>query len=105
MRKILILTSLMLLGGCAAPIEYTGIDYPTSSPVYTPSQPPLINYNTSYLQQALQDSMRESEKMRQFTIRSTNRQELVNRLEQFQIANRRLNELLQNPWNGFYLLQ
>jgi hypothetical protein len=105
MRKTLLIILLITLTGCAAPIEYTGIDYPTSSPVYTPSQPPLINYNSSYLQQALQDSMRESEKMRQFNIRSTNRQELINRLEQFQIANRRLNELLQNPWNGFYLLQ
>jgi len=105
MRKTLLIASLVLLTGCATPIEYTGIDYPTSSPVYTPYQPPLINYNTAYLEQSLQDSMRESEKMRQFTTRSTNRQELVNRLEAFQVANRRLSQLLQNPWNGFYLLQ
>jgi hypothetical protein len=48
--------------------------------------------------------MRESEEMKQFAFQSTNRQELINRLEEFQIANRRLNEQLQNPWNGFYLL-
>jgi hypothetical protein len=104
MKKILLALTL-ICSGCTSQIEYTGIDYPTQSPVYTPTQPPLINYNTLYLQQALQDSMRESERMKQFNLKSTNRQEVINRIEEFQVANRRLRELLQNPWNGFYLLQ
>lgn len=102
--KKLLLISVLACGGCTTPIQYTGIDYPTQSPVYTPYQPPLINYNTSHLQQALQDSMRESENMREFLYTTSNRQELINRIETFQRANRSLNELLQNPWNGFYLL-
>ena len=103
-NKVLTLQLVLLLSGCAIPPKYVGIDYPKQSPTYTPTQPPLINYNTAYLELALQDSMRESEKMKQFCLQSTNREELINRLQAFQIANRQLNELLQNPWNGFYLL-
>jgi hypothetical protein len=102
MKRLLLLS--LICSGCAVPPKYVGVDYPTQSPNYTPTQPPLINYNTSRLEQYLNDSMRESEELKQFAFQSTNRQELINRLETFQIANRRLNELLQNPWNGFYLL-
>jgi hypothetical protein len=104
MRKTLLIIT-VLVTGCAGGPEYVGIDYPVQSPTYASCQPPLINYNTSHLQQYLNDSMRASEELKQFTFQSTNRQEVINRVEQFQIANRRLNELLQNPWNGFYLLR
>jgi hypothetical protein len=103
MRKALLITAIIITG-CAVPPKYVGVDYPTQSPTYTTFQPPLINYNTAHLEQSLQDSMRESEKMKQFAFQSTNRQELINRIETFQASNRRLNELLQNPWNGYYLL-
>lgn len=102
MKKLLLVS--LICGGCASQPIYTGIDYPTQSPIYTPYQPPLINYNTTNLQQTLLDSMREAENMKQFAFQSTNRQELIKRLEIFQKANQDLNVLLQNPWNGYYLL-
>lgn len=103
-KKQIFCLQLICLVGCAVPPKYVGIDYPTQSPAYTTFQPPLINYNTAHLEQSLQDSMRESEKMKQFAFQSTNRQELINKIIIFQKANRDLNNLLQNPWNGFYLL-
>ena len=102
MKKLLLVS--LICAGCSVLPKYVGIDYPTQSPTYTTFQPPLINYNTAHLEQSLQDSMRESEKMKQFALQATDRQELVNRLIIFQNANRRLNELLKNPWNGYYLL-
>lgn len=68
------------------------------------SYPPIINYNTLPLQQALINTDRESEKLKEFVSRSSYRQELLQALSQSQQANRQFYKLLQNPWNGFYLL-
>lgn len=96
---------LICLVGCASQPIYTGIDYPTQSPNYTPTQPPLINYNTIPLQQALQNSQLEASRLQQFANLSSNRNELSQALINFQNANRNLNAVLQNPWNGFFLLR
>lgn len=68
------------------------------------SYPPFLNYNTQPLQQALRQTDVESEKLKAFVSRSSYRQELHQALIQSEQANRQLYKLLQNPWNGFYLL-
>lgn len=95
----------LLLSGCATYPEYVGIDYPVQSPYYTPTQPPLISYSTQLLQEHLQRTDAESEKLKAFVQQSTNRRDLLNALIQSEQANRRLYQLLQNPWNGFYLMR
>lgn len=95
----------LFLSGCATYPEYVGIDYPVQSPYYTPTQPPLINYNTQYLQEYLQRTNAESEKLKAFVQQSTNRQDLLKALVESEQANRRLYRLLLNPWNGFYLMR
>jgi hypothetical protein len=94
----------LLLTGCTTYPEYVGIDYPTGSPNYTPTQPPLINYNTLPLQEYLVRTDAESIKLEQFVMNSSNREDLLIALRESQQANRRLYQKLQNPWNGFYLL-
>jgi len=103
MRYTLLL--IVLLTGCAIQPEYVGIDYPVTTPYYTPTQPPLINYNTLNLQEHLRRSNDESQRLKDFASRSTNRQDLIQAINNSQIANSRLNQLLQNPWNGFYLMR
>ena len=95
----------LLLTGCTTYPEYVGIDYPTGSPNYTPTQPPLINYNTMPLQVALQESQYRASELQQFVSAASNRNGLSQALLNFQNANRNLNAILQNPWNGFFLLR
>ena len=95
----------LLLTGCTTYPEYVGIDYPTQSPNYTPNQPPLINYNTIPLQMALQESQRQAADLQQFANTASNRNGMSQALINYQNANRNLNAILQNPWNGFYLLK
>lgn len=103
MRITLLLA--LLITGCVTSPEYCGIDYPTQSPNYTPTQPPLINYNTFSLQTALQESQRQASDLQQFANLASNRNGLSQALINYQNANRNLNAILQNPWNGFYLLK
>jgi hypothetical protein len=103
MRKLLLLS--IICSGCAVAPEYVGIDYPVQSPYYTPTQPPLINYNTLPLQEHLRRANSESEQLRLFALRSTNRQDLVQAILQSQAANQRLYYKLKTPWNGFYLMR
>jgi hypothetical protein len=94
----------LFLTGCTTYPEYVGIDYPTGSPNYTPAQPQLIEYNTIPLQEYLVRTDDESVKLEQFVMNSSNREDLLIALREAQQANRRLYLKLQNPWNGFYLL-
>lgn len=87
----------LLLSGCTTYPEYCGINYPT--------QPPLINYNTMPLQVALQESQYRASELQQFVSAASNRNDLSQALLNFQNANRNLNAILQNPWNGFYMLR
>jgi hypothetical protein len=103
MKKYILI--LLLLAGCTTYPEYVGIDYPVQSPYYTPNQPPLINYNTLPLQEYLRRCNSESEQLRQFALRSTNRKDLVQAILQSQAANQVLYYKLKNPWNGFYLMR
>lgn len=103
MHRTLLIT-LLTLTGCTTYPEYVGIDYPTGSPNYTPTQPSLINYNTLSLQEYLIRADDESVKLEQFVLQSSNREDLLIALRESQQANRRLYQKLQNPWNGFYLL-
>lgn len=91
--KYLLLLTVMLTGCVVNGPEIIGLSYP-----------PFLNYNTQPLQQALVDTDRESVKLKAFVSRSSYRQELFQALEVSEQANRRLYKLLQNPWNGFYLL-
>lgn len=104
MHRTLLIT-LLALTGCASYPEYVGIDYPVQSPNYTPTQPPLINYNTVPLQMALQESQRQAGDLQQFANMASNRNGMSQALLDYQNANRNLNAILQNPWNGFYLLK
>lgn len=103
MKKLLLL--LILLSGCTTYPEYVGIDYPVQSPYYTPTQPPLINYNTLPLRTALAESQRKAGELQQFANLTSNRNDMSQALLNYQNANRNLNAILQNPWNGFYLLR
>lgn len=103
-KKQILCFQLICLASCTTYPEYVGIDYPTQSPNYTPTQPPLINYNTLPLQEYLVRADDESVKLEQFILQSSNREDLLIALRESQQANRRLYQKLQNPWNGFYLL-
>lgn len=104
-KKQILCLQLICLTGCTTYPKYVGIDYPVQSPYYTPNQPPLINYNTLPLQQALQNSQREAAELQQFANTASNRNGMSQALLNYQNANRNLNAILQNPWNGFYLLR
>jgi len=103
MKKILLLS--LFAVGCSTYPQYVGVDYPTGSPNYTPTQPPLINYNTLPLQVALSDSQRQASALQQFANLTSNRNDMSQALLNYQNANRNLNAILQNPWNGFYLIK
>lgn len=94
----------LLLTGCVTYPEYVGIDYPVQSPNYTPTQPPLINYNTLPLQEHLLRCDDASVQLEQFLVNTSNREDLLIALRESQQANRRLYQKLTNPWNGYYLL-
>jgi hypothetical protein len=91
--KYLLLLSIFMTGCVVNGPEIIGLSYP-----------PFLNYNTQPLQQALINTDRESVKLKAFVKRSSYRQELLQALNQSEQANRQLYKLLQNPWNGFYLL-
>jgi hypothetical protein len=92
MKKLLLLT--ILLTGCA----YNGPE------IISLNYPPFINYNTQPLQQSLRETDLEATKLEEFVRRSNNRTDLLQALRASQQANRYLYRQLQNPWNGFYLL-
>jgi hypothetical protein len=92
MKKLLLLS--VLFTGCA----YNGPE------IIALNYPPFINYNTQPLQEHLRRVDDESMKLEQFVRRSHNRPELLQALHNSQQANRTLYNQLQNPWNGFYLL-
>lgn len=92
MKKLLLLS--ILLTGCVVNgPEIIGLSYP-----------PFINYNTQPLQEYLRRTDDESMKLKAFVRRSSYREDLLQALNQSEQANRQLYRLLQNPWNGFYLL-
>lgn len=91
--KYLLLLSVLMTGCVVNGPEIIGLSYP-----------PFLNYNTQPLQQALRETDLESGKLKAFVSRSSYRQELLQALNQSEQANRQLYRLLQNPWNGFYLL-
>lgn len=103
MHRTLLLI-LLSATGCSTYPTYVGIDYPTGSPNYTPTQPPLINYNTLPLREYLLRTDDESVKLEEFVMQSSNREDLLIALRESQQVNRRLYQKLLNPWNGFYLL-
>lgn len=93
MKKYLLLLSVFATGcACSGP-QIIGLSYP-----------PFIEYNTQPLQEHLRRTDNESMKLKAFVRRSGNRQDLLQALNQSEQANRQLYQLLQNPWNGFYLL-
>lgn len=102
MKRYLVI---LLLSGCTTYPEYVGVDYPTKCPIYTPTMPPLIDVNTQPLQQALSESHYRAAEIQQFANAASNRNGLSQALLNFQTANRNLNAILQNPWNGFYMLR
>ena len=92
MKKLLLLS--ILFTGCA----YNGPE------IISLNYPPFINYNTQPLQQSLRETDLEATKLEEFVQRSNNRTDLLQALRTSQQANRYLYRQLQNPWNGFYLL-
>lgn len=92
MKKTLLL--LVFLTGCA----YNGPE------IISLNYPPFINYNTQPLQESLRRTDAESVKLQEFVRRSNNRYDLLQAITASQQANRHLYRQLQNPWNGFYLL-
>jgi len=92
MKKLLLLT--VLLTGCA----YNGPE------IISLNYPPFINYNTQPLQEHIRRTDAESMKLEQFVRKSNNRTDLLQTLIASRQANRALYQQLQNPWNGFYLL-
>ena len=92
MKKFLLLSILMT--GCA----YNGPE------IISLNYPPFINYNTQPLQESIRRSDAEAMKLEQFVRRSNNRTELLQTLVNSRRANQALYKQLQNPWNGFYLL-
>lgn len=92
MKKLLLLS--ILMSGCA----YNGPE------IISLNYPPFINYNTQPLQESIRRSDAEAMKLEQFVRRSNNRTDLLQALVTSRQANRNLYQQLQNPWNGFYLL-
>jgi len=92
MKKLLLFS--ILMSGCAM----------NGPEIISLNYPPFINYNTQPLQEHLRRTDDESMKLEQFVQRSNNRQDLLQALRASQQANRYLYKQLQNPWNGFYLL-
>jgi hypothetical protein len=92
MKKLLLLS--ILFTGCA----YNGPE------IISLNYPPFINYNTQPLQEYIRRSDAEAMKLEQFVRRSNNRTNLLQTLIASRQANRALYQQLQNPWNGFYLL-
>lgn len=92
MKKLLLFS--ILLSGCA----YNGPE------IIALNYPPFINYNTQPLRQAIERTDNEAMKLEEFVRRSNNRQDLLQALRTSRQANRDLYKQLQNPWNGFYLL-
>lgn len=93
MKRYLVLLTILMTGcACQSP-QIIGLSYP-----------PFLNYNTQPLQTYLKRTDIESEKLKAFVSKSGNRQELLQAIIQSEQANRKLYQQLQNPWNGFYLL-
>jgi hypothetical protein len=92
MKKLLLLS--ILFTGCA----YNGPE------IISLNYPPFINYNTQPLQEYIRRSDAEAMKLEQFVRRSNNRTQLLQSLVNSRQSNRELYKQLQNPWNGFYLL-
>jgi hypothetical protein len=93
MKNYLVLFTIFITG-CA----YNGPE------IISLNYPPFINYNTQPLQLALRETDIESMKLEEFVRKSNNRTDLLQALRASQQANRYLYQQLQNPWNGFYLL-
>lgn len=93
MKKALLLIPVLLTGCVCAGPDIIGL-----------SNPPFIEYNTQPLQEYLRRTDAESIKLKAFVRRSNNREDLLQALNQSEQANRHLYSLLQNPWNGFYLI-
>lgn len=92
MKKLLLLS--ILFTGCA----YNGPE------IISLNYPPFINYNTQPLQEYIRRADAEAMKLEQFVRKSNNRTDLLQTLVSSRQANRALYQQLQNPWNGFYLL-
>jgi hypothetical protein len=84
-------------------VLFTGCVY-NDPEIISLNYPPFINYNTQPLQEYIRRTDDESMKLEQFVRRSNNRTDLLQTIITSRQANRALYQQLQNPWNGFYLL-